>query len=777
MKFFEQRFCFIIVLLSLSFSMFAQTGTIRGNVFDKESGEPIIYGNVLLQGTNKGTTTNIDGFFTIANVEPGKYTLVATYIGYDSIAVDVEIRANKISYQKIELGSSAVQLGVVDVSGRREQARSEVQVSKIAVTPKEIRSLPSTGGEADIAQYLPVLPGIIVSGDQGGQLYIRGGSPVQNKILLDGMTIYNPFHSIGFFSVFETETIRSVDVLTGGFNAEHGGRISAVVDIKTREGNKKRLSGLVSASPFQAKALVEGPLKKAPEDGNGSSVSFLLTGKHSYLDQTSKALYSYATDTTFFSFASGDSTNLEDIGLPYQYTDIYGKLSFVGSNGSKLNLFGFNFADRFNLEGIANLDWNTFGAGANFTLIPPRSNVVMTGTAALSNYDIMLVEADGDPRSSSINSFSAILNFAYFGSDSEINYGFEFNGFNTQFEFKNLFDVTFSQEDFTTEIAGYFKYRQKIGNLIIEPGIRLQFFASQSDMEVEPRLGLKYNITDNLRLKAAGGFYSQNLISTVSERDIVNFFVGFLAGPESMLFNPGTRDVTDHNLQKAWHAVGGVEFDYGNNLQFNVEPYLKTFTQIININRNKLSEADPDFITETGEAYGVDFSVKYTDQSLYLWATYSLAYVNRNDGEQIYPTIFDRRHNINFLGTYNFGKKKDWEFSVRWNFGSAFPFTTTQGFYENVDFDQLLLTDFLTGNADIGTLLSGDLNDGRLYAYHRLDASLKKTVQFAKYFSMEAILSVTNVYNRENVFFVDRLTNNRVNQLPVLPSLGLTFKF
>jgi hypothetical protein len=777
MKFFEQRFCFTIVLLFLSFSIFAQTGTIRGNVFDKESGEPIIYGNVLLQGTNKGTTTNIDGFFTIADVEPGKYTLVATYIGYDSVAVDIEIRANKISYQKIELGTSAVQLGVVDVSGRREQARSEVQVSKIAVTPKEIRSLPSTGGEADIAQYLPVLPGIIVSGDQGGQLYIRGGSPVQNKILLDGMTIYNPFHSIGFFSVFETETIRSVDVLTGGFNAEHGGRISAVVDIKTREGNKKRLSGLVSASPFQAKALVEGPLKKAPEDGNGSSVSFLLTGKHSYLDQTSKALYSYATDTTFFSFASGDSTNLEDIGLPYQYTDIYGKLSFVGSNGSKLNLFGFNFADRFNLEGIANLDWNTFGAGANFTLIPPRSNVVMTGTAALSNYDIMLVEADGDPRSSSINSFSAILNFAYFGSDSEINYGFEFNGFNTQFEFKNLFDVTFSQEDFTTEIAGYFKYRQKIGNLIIEPGVRLQFFASQSDMEVEPRLGLKYNITDNLRLKAAGGFYSQNLISTVSERDIVNFFVGFLAGPESMLFNPGTRDVTDHNLQKAWHAVGGVEFDYGNNLQFNVEPYLKTFTQIININRNKLSEADPDFITETGEAYGVDFSVKYTDQSLYLWATYSLAYVNRNDGEQIYPTIFDRRHNINFLGTYNFGKKKDWEFSVRWNFGSAFPFTTTQGFYENVDFDQLLLTDFLTGNADIGTLLSEDLNDGRLSAYHRLDASLKKTVQFAKYFSMEAILSVTNVYNRENVFFVDRLTNNRVNQLPVLPSLGLTFKF
>ena len=308
-KHFKLYTAFFTILFFATSFLGAQNGTIRGNVYDKETGEPIIYGNVLLEGTTKGAITNIDGFFTIADVEPGKYKLIATYIGYDSTAVDIQIKANKISYQKINLGTNAIQLGVVDVSGRREQARTEVQISKIAVTPKEIRSLPSTGGEPDIAQYLPVLPGVIVSGDQGGQLYIRGGSPVQNKILLDGMTIYNPFHSIGFFSVFETETIRSVDVLTGGFNAEHGGRVSAVVDIKTREGNKKRLSGLVSASPFQAKALIEGPIKALPEDGNGGSISFLLTGKHSYLNESSKIFYDYAVDTTFFSFASTDSTS------------------------------------------------------------------------------------------------------------------------------------------------------------------------------------------------------------------------------------------------------------------------------------------------------------------------------------------------------------------------------------------------------------------------------------------------------------------------------------
>ena len=300
----KRKICLLILpLLFFSFDLiFAQTGTVRGNIFDKETGEPIIYGNVLLKGTTMGTNTDFDGFFSIGNVPAGDYTLVATYIGYDSIAMDITVKSGGIVYQRLNMVPNSVTLGTVDVSGRKEQARNDVQISKVTVTPKQIRSLPSTGGESDIAQYLTVLPGIIVSGDQGGQLYIRGGSPIQNKILLDGMTIYNQFHSIGFFSVFETETIRSVDVLTGVFNAEHGGRISAVVDIKTREGNKKKFGGLVSASPFQVKGLFEGPIKKLSDNGGGST-SFLLTGKHSYLAETSKALYSDATDNSFFSFA------------------------------------------------------------------------------------------------------------------------------------------------------------------------------------------------------------------------------------------------------------------------------------------------------------------------------------------------------------------------------------------------------------------------------------------------------------------------------------------
>ncbi len=754
----------LIICTLFSYSLLAQKGTVRGNVFDKETGEPIIYGNVVLSGTTIGTNTDLDGFFTLAGVPVGDYTLVASYLGYDSTAIDIKIVDKGIDYQKIYLTEGGFDLGVVNVSAKKEQARSDVRISKLTVTPAQIKSLPSAGGEADIAQYLSVLPGVIFTGDQGGQLYIRGGSPIQNKVLLDGMTIYNPFHSIGFFSVFETEIIKNVDVLTGGFGAEYGGRVSAVIDINTREGNKKRFSGIASVNPFQGKVLLEGPIKKLDES-NGGSISYLLTAKHSYINETSEFLYSYAAP--------------DSVGrLPFSFTDFYGKLSFLTGNGTKFNVFGFNFDDRVNYNGIADLNWNSLGGGVNFTLIPSGSNITIDGTLAYSQYDVSLLENDGRPRGSAIDGFVAGLTFNTFGNNSEFKYGFELNGFSTNFNFVNYLDATITQESNTTEIAGFMKWKQKWGNLILEPSFRAQFYASLSDFSLEPRLGLKYNATDWLRFKAAGGLYSQNLISSVNERDIVNLFVGFLSGPEEDIYKPGSTTIeTDSKLQLARHAVAGVEIDLSDKIEFNVEGYYKQFNQLININRNKLIPTDPDYATETGDAYGVDFLLNYNSSDVFLWLTYSLGYVNRFDGEQEYPTIFDRRHNVNALATYSFGANKDWEASVRWNYGSGFPFTLTQGFYSLVDFAGGIDSDYVSENADLGIIYSEDRNSGRLPHYHRMDVSIKRTFEFSKYTKLEATASVTNLYDRDNIFYFDRESYDRVDQLPIMPSIGLVFHF
>ncbi len=758
------RYIVVFAFLLIANALLAQKGTVRGNVYDKDTGEPIAFGNVVLSGTTVGTNTDIDGFFNISGLDQGNYTIVASYLGYDSVAIDVKVLPGDIIYKSFYLSESGIDLGIVNVSAKKETARSDVKISTLTVTPAQIKSLPSTGGEADIAQYLSVLPGVIFTGDQGGQLYIRGGSPIQNKVLLDGMTIYNPFHSIGFFSVFETEIIRNVDVLTGGFNAEYGGRISAVIDIKTREGDKKKFGGIVSASPFQGKVLLEGPIKPLKESGGGS-ISYILTGKHSYIDETSRVLYEYAT---------ADSVG----SLPFSYTDFYGKVSMLSGNGSKLNLFGFNFDDRVNYGGVADLNWNATGGGANFTLIPAGSNITIDGIAAFSSYDISLLEADSRPRSSSINGFNVGLNFNTFGSNSEFKYGFEVNGFSTNFEFVNFLDATIKQESFTTEIAGYLKWKQKWGKLIFEPSIRAQYYASLPDFSIEPRIGIKYNATDFLRFKVAGGLYSQNLISSVNERDVVNLFVGFLSGPEEDILKPGADfETTDSKLQLSRHAVAGVEIDLSDKLELNVEPYFKQFNQLVNINRNKLIATDPNYAAEEGEAYGIDFLLNYNSKDLFLWFAYSLGYVNRDDGEQVYPTIFDRRHNLNVLATYTFGANADWEASVRWNYGTGFPFTLTQGFYSFYDFKDGIDVDYISENPELGVLYSDERNSGRLPEYHRMDMSVKKRIEFSKRSKLEITASITNVYDRNNIFFFDRESYDRVDQLPILPSLGASFHF
>ncbi|MBP9081157.1 MAG: carboxypeptidase-like regulatory domain-containing protein, partial [Flavobacteriales bacterium] len=247
--------------MALPLSILAQTGTVRGFVYDESTGEPSIFTPVSLWGaTNHGVQTDVNGYFSISKVPPGHYTLRIVYLGFDTLKKELDIKADQIYTEQLYLKKSSIQMDVVEVTAEQQKAKENVRVGITKLTPKQIDRLPAVGGQADLAQYMQVVPGVVFTGDQGGQLYIRGGSPVQNKVLMDGMVLYNPFHSIGLFSVFDNDIIRNADILTGAFNAEYGGRISSVMDITTRDGNKTRFGGKVSASTFAAKALLEGPL-------------------------------------------------------------------------------------------------------------------------------------------------------------------------------------------------------------------------------------------------------------------------------------------------------------------------------------------------------------------------------------------------------------------------------------------------------------------------------------------------------------------------------------
>jgi len=184
-------------------------------------------------------------------------------------------------------------------------------------------------------------------------------------------------------------------------------------------------------------------------------------------------------------------------------------------------------------------------------------------------------------------------------------------------------------------------------------------------------------------------------------------------------------------LKKSIHGVTGFEIDVTDNFDLNVEGYYKKFTQLIALNRNKLELTDPNFVTETGDAYGIDVSVKIEGKRYYIWGAYSLGYVTRNDGYEVYPPVFDRRHNLNMVATYQAGKKREWEFGPRWNFGSGFPFTQTQGFYTNYNYVDGIGTDVYGGQAGLGIIYSDKRNGGRLPYYHRLDLSIKRMISFS----------------------------------------------
>jgi hypothetical protein len=777
-----------LIFTVVLFNLFAQDYIVRGFVYDKDNGEPVEFTKVFLQSKDRptedaiGATTNLDGFFNFAKVKAGNYQIIVKNIEYSDIVRDITVGKEAILNIKFELEKpdDIRQIEEVEIRADDKSKTTKVEISVNKLDQKGLERLPGIGGENDIVAAFSVTPGVVTTGDQGGQIYVRGGTPIQNKILLDGMTIYNPFHSIGFFSVFETELVRSADIYTGGYGAQYGGRIASIMDITYRDGNMKKHGGKVSVSPFLAKAVLEGPLAKKENRKASEGGSYIVSAKHSLLDYVSPTVYPYTNDGQ---------------GLPFSFTDLYGKITLKADGGSKFNAFGFYNDDAVKYPTVADLNWKQYGGGLNFVLVPSSSPMLIKGHVNASNYQINFLEQESDqqPRSSSIGGFDLGFDFSYFLKDqSEITTGFNIGGFNTDFLTFNEANRVIQVANFNAELSLYTNMRFVKNRWVFQPGMRIQYYMSMPDMQLEPRLAAKYNATENLRFKFSGGRYSQNFTSASSDRDVMQLFYGFLGAPTNVqsnftqpngdIINPG------NGIQIAWHTIGGLEYDLTKSWTVNFELYYKHFPKLTNINLFKLYEDvaefnqiddvyKKDFLIESGYAYGADLLIKYSKKRLFFWGVYSYGYSERWDGFMWYFPIFDRRHNINLVGNYLFGKKKDFEVSIRWNLGSGLPFTPTAGYYQGESFNQGVITDYTTSNTNNLSILLGGMNSARVPAYHRLDFTAKKRWEMKNKSVLEAVFGITNMYNRDNIFYVNRVTNEKIYQLPIIPSLGASYKF
>lgn len=768
----QRGFIFLLMVL-LGVKGFAQDGIVRGRVI-AENGEPLQGAVVISENQKKGTYTNEDGIFSLS-LPPGEDNIRVSYFGYKQAQQSITVKAEQTTTLRISLKEEVLETQIVEITSDRKTTinRNQATLGKIQIDPTDILDIPSIGAP-DLAQYLQVLPGVVFTGDQGGQLYIRGGTPVQNMVYLDGMILYRPFHSIGLFSVFDPDYIRSADLYSAAFPAQFGGRISSVLNIKTRTPDVQSWGGSLNLGPFMSSALVEGPIVKGKREGTG--LSALVSYRQNYMDEVSPDLYDYVND---------------GLGVPFNFTDIYGKLSLT-DGANQLSVFGFSQEDAVDYEVPAATSWESSGGGASFQLLPSAANAIISGNLAFSRYEVAQDNStEVFPRTSSINGFNGGLDISYLlNSVDELSFGVNILGFTTDFAFTNSFNLLTSQESNNTEAAVYVRWKKVLlaqsgdalsqQRWVIEPSVRAHYFNDQQHLSFEPRLRIKWSLP-KLSVSVGTGLYTQNLISAVSDRDIVNFFQGILAAPVSV-----PDQIKDHALQTATHGLAAIEFLPAEGIKFQVEGWAKDFTQLTNINRLRLFEEDPLYITETGLSYGVDISADVQRKSWGLTLNYGWSKNEREDPVQTYAPVWDRRHSLNALFSFKSTarvsaaslQKSRWDANLRWNLGSGFPFTQTQGFFPRLSFNENgSLTDILTQTGELALLLSEDLNAGRLPYYHRLDASITYRFPLGRIILSELTLSAINLYDRQNVFYLDRISNERVDQLPFLPSLNWRLSF
>jgi len=756
----------LILFLFLTIKVFPQ-GTVKGFIYDAETNEPVIYAPVYIKESNIGTITDINGYYVINKIPKGIYNIKINCIGYDTANFTIEIKNNDIITKNIKLKKSVVVLQEININSSKQQKTNDTRTSLTTITPKELKSIPTIGGSPDIAQYLQIVPGIVSTGDQGGQIFIRGGEPIQNKNILDGMILYNPFHSIGLFSVFDADVIQSVNVSTGGFNAEYGGSVSSVMDIKTRDGNPQRISSKISINTFFSKILLEGPIVKQ-KDSSLYSISYIISFKKSYLENTQKFFYPYI------------NKNL----LPYKFSDLYAKISTVANNGSKISIYGFNFDDKANYNNTF-IKWNEKGWGTNFIVTPSSMQIKMEGSFAYSSYIINSIE-ENYPKESSIKGFNTNMSFSSYSGNHLLKYGFEILGFKTNINFYNSLNRLIDQTDNSSEFDFFVKDKVKTGLFVVEPGLHTHYYASLGNISIEPRFSFKYNLNENIRLKLASGLYSQNLLSVASNKEIINLFSGFVSSPENVKETLKNKDIKNH-LQKSKHIIIGFDYDIFKNINIDVEGFYKFFNNLIVANYYKMYDDNisnydipeiqkKSFIPEQGRTWGIDATIKFSKKLINMYLSYSYSYSRRNNDVETYYPASDRRHSVNLLTNITISKKYNYYADIRWVFGTGLPFTKIIGYYEKLSLDNNYSLGYLSENGQIG-ILYGKTNNGRLPAYHRLDMSIRKTFKFKNNSSMDINFAVTNLYNKKNIFYYNKLTNEIVYQLPAMPQLGINYNF
>jgi ferric enterobactin receptor len=783
---------------------FTMTGIIR----DKTNGEALPGASIYIKGTTIGASTNTDGYFTIIKIPTDTSTIIVQYLGYEKTEVFLTPETKKTNLL-IEITQQSQTLNNVIVTGYRDDIVfvKKAEVSTVKLTPKKLEMLPSLG-ERDIMRSFQLMPGVSASNESSSGLYVRGGTPDQNLVLYDGFTVYHVDHLYGFYSAFNSNALKDVQLYKGGFESKFGGRISSVTEITSKEGNQKNFNVGGDLSLLSINLYAEMPVGKK----FSSIIAFRRSYKgalyNSIFDKFNKTHEVSAPQRTMPGPMGGGGRFSQNSQVTSYFYDLNGKFTYRAGEKDIISLSIFNGTDK--LDNSIASDIGEFGpSGSSFSMSSTDltkygnvgsslkwsrkwnsklyGNTILSYSNFYSNRDrtqdgtmidsnnVSQVNKTGILENNNLKDYSFKSDYNW---DIINNIQVQFGVFVTNYNIK----YTYAQSDTTTILnrtgqsllSGFYLQNQLKffkDKLLIKPGIRISSYEITNKIYYEPRANISYNLTKKLTLKGATGKYYQ-FANRVTREDILS----------------GSKDfwiLADGNsipVSSSIHYIAGISYE-ADNYTFSVEGYYKKIQNLteysLRIRPSPMGvNYDESFFTGNGYSKGIEFLAQKNSGKFNGWVSYTLGEArNHFDvySDTYFPANQDVTHEFKIVGLY---KYRRWDFSANWIFATGRPYTAPSGAYS------INLLDGTT--QDYFTVTSK--NSVRLPDYHRLDISANyklllgyrgdKIRREIGYISF----SLFNVYNRKNIWYKQytiesgNLIETNVTYLGLTPNITISFK-
>ena len=815
-----KRFSNTTVYSFLLFGLFTyaqETSIISGFVREDATGEPISFANVFLSNTGFGAATNQDGYFVITNIPLGSYEINASMIGYGIYKEQIMLFEGETVRLDIRLKEEAIQTSEILVTAERQKFERSMESSQISLNLREINSAPAFV-EPDVFRTLQMLPGVQTTSDYSSALYVRGSTPDQNLIMLDGIAIYNPYHLGGIFSTFNTDAIKEADFHAGGFPARYGGRMGAILNVINREGNTQKITGSANLSFISSKALLEGPIPK----WKGMKGSWMISGRRTYFDKVIDALQiptgqqrSDGSDVYFeFPYYFYDyqvKVNL-DLNPDHRltYSRFYGDdvLDFSWDDTQQTSNANVNIQSDFNTR--INWPWGNHTNGLTWRWIVSPEVVAKTfysNSRYRFDFDLSFEDRDTYTYADSTVVYFTNFNFEIYdiindhtleteiawkiNDNQEITGGFQIK--DVKFDLGIDLGITdqdtsltyspLSLKNTTREIAFFIQDKWDISEkLKFQGGIRGTDYNLHEQLYLDPRLGMKYHASDNVALKLNWGLYHQFLTTANNQDENLRLVELWLGIPE------------DKPASVAQHVIAGIEYMSPKNIFYRLEVYQKEFENLLTLKQENLNTVEGDntdssplndFWDTEGSSWGAEFLVKKSTGRFNGWVGYTYAeteYYTEPNGWH-HPN-FDRARTLNVVG--NFELTPDLEISTAITNSSGNPYTKILG--RVYDWNQNLTRRMYWYPID--SYIVGEKNTERYDGYFRVDVGMIRkggNLFGLEYDTFWQIMNLTRHLNTLSYTYrtkTDPLTGNQLGverrpipMFPLILTFGIKFEF